>query len=223
MGDTISYKQPSTVSGEAQFHFALHAHEMLTRCDTPQSGSQDPRTSKTASFGTSLNLLDSSGEKVLDDANKVSLIALSNVRDSAQHSVVLLSEQEFHLYAQTAVTVFDLLMSAEFDQKLADFLPQRVLPVSTEAPESLELLVDGEVTQIKDLLRPGRNARPKHGLVSGLSSQLTLLQRTSSEHRHRWKWTGQRSASRAAGDGRTSSPISQHSRSTLRGRDRPTP
>jgi hypothetical protein len=28
--------------------------------------------------------------------------------------------------------------------------------VSTEAPESLELLVDGEVTQIKGLLKPGR-------------------------------------------------------------------
>lgn len=143
---------------EAVLHFALHAHEMLTKAILLNRGRkiQERRSSKTVSFGTSLNLLDSSGEKVLDDANKVSLIALSNVRDSAQHSVVLLSEQELYLHAQTAATVFDLLLSAEFDQKLADFLPQRVLPVSTEAPESLELLVDGQVTQIKDLLRPGR-------------------------------------------------------------------
>ncbi|MCH7585819.1 MAG: hypothetical protein IH941_11800 [Acidobacteria bacterium] len=143
---------------EAVLHFALHAHEMLAKAILLKRGRriQERRESKTISFGKCLNLLDVSGEKVLDENNKVSLLALSNVRDAAQHSSVSLSEQELFLHAQTAITVLDLLLSSEFEHKLADYLPQRVLPISTEPPESLELLVNGKVDQIKELLKPGR-------------------------------------------------------------------
>jgi hypothetical protein len=114
---------------EAVLHFALHAHEMLAKAILLNRNRriQERRASKTVSLGTALNLLDSFGENVLDEANKVSLIALSNVRDAAQHSVVLLSEQELYLHAQTAVTVFDLLLSSEFGQT-------RGLPASTGSP-----------------------------------------------------------------------------------------
>ena len=143
---------------EAVLHFALHAHEMLAKAILLNRGRriQERRESKTISFGKCLNLLDSSGEKVLDDANKVSLVALSNVRDAAQHSVIVLSEQELFLHAQTAITVFDRVLASEFDHQLADYVPQRVLPISTAPPESLDLLVDGEINQIKGLLKPGR-------------------------------------------------------------------
>ena len=112
---------------------------------------QERRDSKTISVGRALNLLDQSGEKVLDEFDKLSLIALSNVRDAAQHSVVRMSEHELYLHAQAAVTVFARLLKAEFDRSLADYLPQRVLPISTDPPTSLELLVDREVTQIRHL------------------------------------------------------------------------
>ena len=143
---------------EAVLHFALHAHEMLAKAILLNRGRriQERRDSKTISFARCLNFLDSSNEKVLDEADKVSLAALSNVRDAAQHSVVSMSEQELFLHAQTAITVFDRLLTDELKEKLADHLPQRVLPISTEPPESLELLVDGAVTQIKKLLGPGR-------------------------------------------------------------------
>jgi hypothetical protein len=143
---------------EAVLHFMLHSHEMLTKAILLNRGKkiQERRDSKTISFGRALNLLDQAGENVLDESDKLSLIALSNVRDAAQHSVVHLSEQELYLHAQAAVTVFGRLVRGEFDRNLADYLPERVLPISTDPPTSLELLVDREMTQIRGLLEPGR-------------------------------------------------------------------
>ena len=143
---------------EAVLHFLLHAHEMLAKSIllNRRRQIQDRRESKSISFTRCLNLLDGSGEKVVDDAQKLSLTALSNLRDAAQHSVVELSEQELYLQTQTSVTVFDELLGDEFGGGLADHFPSRVLPVSTEPPDSIELLVDREISQIKNLLEPGR-------------------------------------------------------------------
>lgn len=143
---------------EAVLHFSLHAHEMLTKATLLARGAriQERRDSKTVSFARSLNLLDNSGEKVIDDDDKLSLLALSTVRDAAQHSIVELSEQELFLHSRVALEVFDRLLSKEFDRKLADYFPSRVLPISTEPPASIELLVDSRVKQIGELLKPGR-------------------------------------------------------------------
>ena len=46
-----------------------------------------------------------------------------------------------------------------FKQRLADHLPNRVLPVSTEAPQDILALVDSEYANIAELLKPGRRAR----------------------------------------------------------------
>jgi len=46
-----------------------------------------------------------------------------------------------------------------FKQRLADHLPNRVLPVSTEAPQDILALVDSEYANIAELLQPGRRAR----------------------------------------------------------------
>lgn len=143
---------------EAVLHFALHAHEMLAKSMLlhRRRAIQDRRDSKTISFERCLNLLDGSGEKILDENDRISLTALSNVRDAAQHSVVMLSEQELFLHAQAAVTVFDRALRKAFQQRLADFLPTRVLPISTQPPMSMKLLIDKEASQIRDLLQPGR-------------------------------------------------------------------
>jgi hypothetical protein len=143
---------------EAVLHFALHAHEMLMKAVLLQRGKQiqKRRESKNITFGTATQLLGREGEKVLSDSEVLSLTALSNIRDAAQHSVVTLSEQALYLHTQTAVTVFDGVLKDEFGSRLADYLPTRVLPVSTEPPASLELLVDSEVSQIKELLEPHR-------------------------------------------------------------------
>ena len=143
---------------EAVLHFALHAQEMLMKAVLLQRGKQiqKRRESKNITFGKAMKLLGREGEKVLSDSEVLSLTALSNMRDAAQHSVVTVSEQTLFLQAQTAVTVFDRVLKDEFGSRLADYLPTRVLPISTEPPASLELLVDSEVSQIKELLEPRR-------------------------------------------------------------------
>ena len=57
------------------------------------------------------------------------------------------------------MTLFDELLFRAFKQRLADHLPNRVLPVSTEAPQDILALVDSEYTNIAQLLKPGRRAR----------------------------------------------------------------
>jgi len=143
---------------EAVLHFALHAHEMLMKAVLLQRGRsiQRRRESKNISVATAVQMLGMEDEKALSESEALSLSALSNVRDAAQHSVVMLSEQTLYLEIQTAVTVFDKLLKQEFDSSLADFLPTRVLPISTEPPASLQLLIDSEVSQVKGLLEPGR-------------------------------------------------------------------
>lgn len=143
---------------EAVLHFALHAQEMLMKAVLVQRGKQiqKRRESKNITFGKAMKLLGKEGERVLSESEVLSLTALSNMRDAAQHSVVTVSEQTLFLQAQTTVTVFDRVLRDEFGSRLADYLPTRVLPISTEPPASLELLVDSEVTQIKELLEPRR-------------------------------------------------------------------
>lgn len=58
----------------------------------------------------------------------------------------------FYLQAQSAVTLFDDLLRKGFNQRLADFMPERVLPVSRRPPKDLQLLIDSELSQIDILL-----------------------------------------------------------------------
>ena len=158
---------------------------------------QERREPKTISFEKCLNLLDRSGAKALDDDSKLSLTALSNVRGAAQHALVEVSEQQLFLHAQTAVTIFDRLLSQEFDAKLADFLPTRVLPISTEPPKSIELMVDSEIEQIRQLLKPGM--RRTHRAKDKLRSLLSLDLAAADQHRGPTPLEVDRAASRLKG------------------------
>jgi hypothetical protein len=60
-----------------------------------------------------------------------------------------------YLQSQSAVTLFDDILSKSFGVKLADFIPERVLPVSTRPPKDIQLLIDSELTQVDDLLGAG--------------------------------------------------------------------
>jgi hypothetical protein len=67
-----------------------------------------------------------------------------------------ISEQQFYLHAQTGVTLFRDLLKTVFDHDLANFLPPRVLPISTTAPTDIATLFAAEVAEIKKLLAPGK-------------------------------------------------------------------
>jgi hypothetical protein len=84
---------------------------------------------------------------------------VNSLRDAAQHDVVELSEQELYMYSQAGITVYRDFLKRVFTRKLADYMPARVLPVSSEPPRDLHAMVDADFEEIKALLKPGRRRR----------------------------------------------------------------
>jgi hypothetical protein len=75
--------------------------------------------------------------------------------DAVRHYLLEVSEQQLYLAVQGAVTLFDDLLGSVFADSLAARVPTRVLPVSTEPPKDLTLLIDDEVSFIRELVVPG--------------------------------------------------------------------
>lgn len=84
---------------------------------------------------------------------------IDSLRDGEQHWIITVSEDALFLHARGLVTAFDEILDREFDERLADHLPTRVLPVSTMPEANFDVLVDRECTLITELLAPGRRAR----------------------------------------------------------------
>ncbi|HUA31682.1 MAG TPA: hypothetical protein VMC03_22580 [Streptosporangiaceae bacterium] len=95
----------------------------------------------------------------LSEADAGTLRAIDAMRDDEQHWFSEVPEQILYLHARAAVTLFDDLLQRVFGERVASFLPVRVLPVSALPPQELTVLLDEEYSQIGALLRPGRRAR----------------------------------------------------------------
>lgn len=85
--------------------------------------------------------------------------AVDSMRDAAQHWMIVVSEDVLYLHARALVTVIDDILQGHFDDTLADNLPMRVLPISTHPIGEVQLLIDKEYRQIRELLAPGKRAR----------------------------------------------------------------
>lgn len=94
--------------------------------------------------------------QILDDDQVLTLATLDSLRDCATHNLLDLSEQALYVHAQAAVIVFDRLLTDAFGERLADHLPERVLPVSTNPPHDMLAFMDSEFSQVRSLLAPGK-------------------------------------------------------------------
>lgn len=138
-----------------------HAFEMLLKAALFQKGAKvfDQRTGRSIGFEAAINQsAQLAGFKVTRD-EAGTLRAIDALRDDEQHWFNDVSEGLLYLHARAAVTLFDELLFRAFKQRLADHLPNRVLPVSTEAPQDILTLVDSEYANVAELLKPGRRAR----------------------------------------------------------------
>jgi hypothetical protein len=97
--------------------------------------------------------------KFLSEEQALTLQMLNGLRDAAQHHLITIQEPQLYLHAQSAVTLFRDLLRAVFKQELADHLPRRVLPISTQAPVDLSALFDSETAEIRKLLN--RRKKPR--------------------------------------------------------------
>ena len=97
--------------------------------------------------------------KFLKEEQALTLQAVNNLRDAAQHYYLEISEEHLYLHAQSGVTLFRDILAGVFNRNLSDELPSRVLPISTKLPTDLITLFTSEVEEIKRLLQPGKRRK----------------------------------------------------------------
>lgn len=138
-----------------------HAFEMLLKAALSQGRAKvfDKKSGRSIGFEAAINQARQLAGVKLTQDEAGTLRAIDALRDDEQHWFNDVSEGLLYLHARAAVTLFDELLFRTFGQRLADHLPNRVLPVSTEAPQDILTLVDSDYANIAELLRPGRRAR----------------------------------------------------------------
>ncbi|MBF0745451.1 hypothetical protein IR132_08445 [Micrococcus yunnanensis] len=138
-----------------------HSFEMLLKAALAQVGASrvsifDRRTGRSIGFEKCIEISRGLDGIRLTESEVGVLRAIDAMRDDEQHWFNQVSEQILYLQARLAVTAFDDILRRVFEESLADHLPVRVLPLSSDPPESIDILLDSEYRTIFDLLRPGR-------------------------------------------------------------------
>lgn len=139
-----------------------HSFEMLLKASILHRGGKirDRRARETIGFDACVRRGVSDGAvRFLTEEQALTLQTLNGLRDAAQHHVIEISEQQLYLHAQSGVTLFRDLLRDVFEWELSEYLPARVLPISTVAPTDLSTLFESETAEIAKLLAPGRRRR----------------------------------------------------------------
>lgn len=146
-----------------------HAFEMLLKAALRDRSIDvfDRRTGKSVGFEKCVRL---AGEHLGLNAEQQGLLrAVDALRDEEQHWLATVNEGLLYLHVRAAVTLFDELLATAFEERLADHLPERVLPISTKPSTDVEILIDEQFAQIHDLLQPGKRRRTEaRALARGL-------------------------------------------------------
>jgi hypothetical protein len=189
---------------EAVLIFLDHSFEMILKAAIIERGGRirEARAKQTFGFEKCVRVGLTSGQiKFLTEDQALTLQAVNGLRDAAQHHLVDVSEGHLYVLAQASVTLFRDILRSVFNISLYDYLPERVLPVSTRPPADLTALFDQEIEEIKKLLVPGSRkaiaARAKlrglailEGSVSGQNHQPTPgeLKKLASQVRETKGW-----------------------------------
>lgn len=136
-----------------------HSFELLLKAAILYKGGKirEPHGKETIGFDKCIRkCLTDSSVACLTEEEALAMQIVNSLRDAAQHDIVELSEQELYMYSQAGVTVYRDFLLRIFGQPLSNYLPGRVLPVSTEPPRDLHAMVEADFEEIKALVRPGR-------------------------------------------------------------------
>lgn len=147
---------------EAVLILADHANELLLKAAILHRGGRirKRREPITLGFEGCINacLLDPK-VKFLKNEEADTLRILNGLRDGAQHHFIIVSEQQLYTVIQAAVTLFDDLLTRVFSRRLADEVPQRVLPIATLPPMDFPSLMDEEIASIRATFPSGTRKR----------------------------------------------------------------
>ena len=137
-----------------------HAFEMLLKAALYQKRVPvfDKVTGRSIGFESAIRQAQQTSGIKLTQEEAGTLRAIDAMRDDEQHWYNEVDEGILYVHARAAITLFDDLLQRIFGERLAEHLPLRVLPLSTEPPQDFDVLVDREYRKIAELLRPGRRA-----------------------------------------------------------------
>ena len=147
---------------ESVLIFLDHSFEMLLKSSIVHKGGniRDSGTNETIGFKRCVNKCMSDEQlKCLSEDQTVTLRMLNDLRDAAYHHILDISEQMLYVHTQAGVATFTSILREVFNKSVADFLPKRVLPISTEPPSELTLMMDKEFSQIRELLSANKRRR----------------------------------------------------------------
>jgi hypothetical protein len=146
-----------------------HAFEMLLKAALRERRVVvfDKRTGRSIGLEKCLRL--SQEHLKLSDDQLGVLRTIDNLRDEEQHWLAQVNEGLLYVHARAAITLFDEILNDVFHERLAEHLPERVLPVSTRPMTDVDVLFDEQYRQVRDLLQPGRRRRVEaRSLLRGL-------------------------------------------------------
>ncbi len=92
--------------------------------------------------------------KCLTEEEGLAIQIINSFRDAAQHDIVVLNEQELYMYSQAGVTLYKDLLKKVLNEDLKSYLPERILPISTQPPSDLQSMIDVDFKHIRSLLKP---------------------------------------------------------------------
>jgi hypothetical protein len=140
--------------------------------------SKDDRN--TIGFEKCVNILLSDPSiKMINRDMATTLRLINGYRDSAEHHMIDLLESELYAISQAGVTLFDDLLFLAFNKRLSDHIPNRVLPISTNPPNELVMIIDEKFTQVRKLISP---LSRKHAQARAALKSLVLMDRAVREN-----------------------------------------
>lgn len=192
------FNRPSAIAREhAVIMMLAHSFEMLLKAIIFQRRGRvrDKGDSLTHSLSRCIDICVADFQ-IVQPGERTLLLAVKQDRDCATHDVIAMVDDMLWVHMRGGISVFRRLLRDEFEQDLTALLPGRVIPVSAAPPEDLELLVERELANISELLKPGRrrtaeaNARLRpllslDGSVTGRSDQPTELEVAAAERQLR--------------------------------------
>ncbi len=138
------------------------AFELLLKSIIVHKGGRirEPRAKETIGFDACVRKCVTDAQvKCLTEEEALTIQIINSLRDAAQHYIVDVSEQQLYTYIQSGLTLFDKMLREVFDKKLTDYLPERVLPISSNPPKDFGELMDIEFEDTKRLVGPRSRKR----------------------------------------------------------------
>lgn len=137
---------------EASIIMLDHAFEMLLKAVVLERTGRirHPKAMKNYALDKCVDICCS--EKIIDERAARVMRIVDDLRDAAVHDIVIVSEGMLYHYIQEGVLTFGGLMEYVFGTKLREVLPARALPITTDPPTNISVIIDEDFVLIKRLL-----------------------------------------------------------------------